>query len=52
MVANIKDDGRGMETSVGDGEDVPASEISDVIKRLQLDRFMCYLCSLKGQVTL
>ena len=40
IVANIKDDGRELETSAGDGEDIPASEINDVIKRLKLDRFV------------
>ena len=44
IVAKIKDDGRDMETTAGDGEDIPAAEIDDVIKRLKLDRFVLIAC--------
>ncbi|XP_030854891.1 CCAAT/enhancer-binding protein zeta [Strongylocentrotus purpuratus] len=40
LVSGIHDDGGEIETAgLGDGEDIPASEISDVIKKLKLDRF-------------
>nr|APG79786.1 CCAAT/enhancer binding protein zeta [Mesocentrotus nudus] len=40
LVSSIHDDGGEIETAnLGDGEDIPTSEISDVIKKLKLDRF-------------
>lgn len=39
LVSGIHDDGGEIETKgLGDGEDIPTSEISDVIKKLKLDR--------------
>ncbi|XP_063959012.1 CCAAT/enhancer-binding protein zeta-like isoform X2 [Lytechinus pictus] len=40
LMSSIHDDGGEMETAdIGDGEDIPASEINDVIRKLKLDRF-------------